>query len=172
VTTAVRQQDAWRTSRHPGPGALSAQIVGAEIERIESVAGVCSPRALVNESRPEDAPLHEVFEWDNEVAGEQFRVIQARAVIRNVVIVDGESALPAFVHVTVTDAESDEDREGYMNSAAAMAEARTRTQVLREAVGQLNGLRRRYADLQELAVVWTAVDQVVEQVMPAETDED
>jgi len=43
-----------------------------------------TPQIVVDESRPEDAPLHSRFEWDDEVAGEAFRRQQAAQMIRSV----------------------------------------------------------------------------------------
>ena len=45
-------------------------------------------QTLVDESRPEDAPLHNEFEWDDQKAAEEFRKAQARCIINALVEVD------------------------------------------------------------------------------------
>jgi hypothetical protein len=45
-----------------------------------------NPQLVVEESIPEDAPLHSQFEWDNDVAGEAYRLGQAANMIRSVKI--------------------------------------------------------------------------------------
>lgn len=46
-----------------------------------------TPQVVVDESRPEDAPLHSRFEWDDGVAGEAYRRQQAAHMIRSVEVV-------------------------------------------------------------------------------------
>lgn len=43
-----------------------------------------TPQVVVDESRPEEAPLHSRFEWDDSVAGEAYRRQQAAQMIRSV----------------------------------------------------------------------------------------
>lgn len=146
------------------PKGITADLVGREVEAEQREHGVCSPRALVERERPEQAPLHECFEWNDARAAEEYRVDQARALVRSLVIIRGETSAPAYVHVTITDADDDEEREGYIDVLSAMRNPRQRQQVLMEALEQLNGMRQRYADFQELAPVWRAVDEVNERV--------
>jgi hypothetical protein len=82
---------------------VEAQVVGAELERIESEHGVIDPHVVLNESRPEDAPLHGAFEWDDGLAAEKYRLDQARRVIRSVEIDRGEHHPRdlAFVNVPI-----------------------------------------------------------------------
>ena len=46
---------------------------------------------LVNVSRPDDAPLHQEFEWDDPTAAEEWRKQQARCLIHSLVVIDEES---------------------------------------------------------------------------------
>lgn len=68
-------------------GGLSAQVIGEALADIEDKHGVIDPNTVVDESRPEDAPLHPVFEWCDEIAAEKWRVEQARRVVRCVEVV-------------------------------------------------------------------------------------
>ena len=43
-------------------------------------------QALVEASEAEDAPLHDEFEWDNDIAGDEWRKHQARRMINALVI--------------------------------------------------------------------------------------
>jgi len=72
--------------------------------RDKHAEGNLVPLDVVDAARPKKAPLHPAFEWDNSVAAEQYRVHQARNLIRSVRIVVDESdapTTPAFVHVEV-----------------------------------------------------------------------
>lgn len=44
--------------------------------------GILTAKAIVNASRPDSALLHVKFEWDNDVAGERYRLQQARQLVR------------------------------------------------------------------------------------------
>ena len=46
-----------------------------------------TPQLVVDEARSEDHPLHERFEWDDALAGEAWRRVQAHELIRSVRVV-------------------------------------------------------------------------------------
>jgi uncharacterized protein YfiM (DUF2279 family) len=93
-----------RSARQTVAG-VSAEDALDELTRIHASAGL-SAKAVVDESRPDDAVLHPVFEWDDEVAGERYREHQATTLIRSVrIVVDpadetGSVTEPAFINVS------------------------------------------------------------------------
>lgn len=56
----------------------------AALEAVRTKRGELTPQNVVDEARPEDHPLHHKFEWDDRVAGEEYRKSQARELIRSV----------------------------------------------------------------------------------------
>ena len=86
---------------------IDAETAGKELARIQKEHGVTTPGAVVDASRPEDAPLHPVFEWRDEVAAEGYRKWQARMLIKSVTVIeqrDGkEVASPVYVHVPASE---------------------------------------------------------------------
>lgn len=50
--------------------------------------GHVTPTEVVNRSKPETSPTHVCFEWDDERAGHEYRLIQARHYLRVVVVKD------------------------------------------------------------------------------------
>lgn len=54
------------------------------LQSIYDSRGHLTPRLVVDEARPKDHPLHSHFEWDNNIAGEQYRIVQAREMIQSV----------------------------------------------------------------------------------------
>ena len=79
---------------------VKAQTAGEELERISKEHGEITPPLVVDEARPEESPIHEVFEWDDEVAAEQHREQQARQLIRSIQVVKPESNTePVFIHI-------------------------------------------------------------------------
>lgn len=94
---------------------VDAQTVGEELSRIESRDGVIDAHVVVNESRPDDAPLHPHFEWDDVKAAERWRVEQSRRLIRSVEIVrdPAEPAEMCFVNV--------QSQGGYVSAAVVQS---------------------------------------------------
>ena len=59
----------------------NAQTAGEICENLERTVGLTA-KNLLEVSRPEDAPLHNEFEWNDSVAAEKYRENQARYIIR------------------------------------------------------------------------------------------
>jgi len=81
---------------------VDAQVAGQELARISRENGELTAPLVVQDARPDDAPLHPVFEWNDEVAAELHREHQARNLIRSVQIVrEGEpQPEPVYVHIS------------------------------------------------------------------------
>lgn len=89
---------------------LDAQRTGEELERIRQVEGGTLPTHRVwTEARNEESPIHKAFTWDVEKAAEERWADQARALIRSVVVIQGESQTSAFINVSVKNEDVSED---------------------------------------------------------------
>lgn len=86
---------------------VSAEVVVAELERHHAAYGGIYAERVVDDARPEDAPLHPAFEWNDGKAAEEYRLYQARTLIRavHVVLPDGEDGGCVFVNVTTPEQE-------------------------------------------------------------------
>lgn len=145
---------------------VPAQKAGEELARIEAKHGGLKPATVVNESRPEDAVLHPVFEWDDEVAAEKYRNVQAGQIIRSVRVVsessEGErSKAPAFVSVVRVVDEDTSHRE-YVSTSKAMDNEEWKRGVMAEALDQLRAFARRYRQLGEMAGLAEEVESIID----------
>lgn len=82
---------------------VTPDVVTSELARIheENDSTLTAP-AVLEAARPKDAPLHPAFEWDIKKAANEYHLIQARQIIRAVVIVSEEPeepTVPRWVHV-------------------------------------------------------------------------
>jgi hypothetical protein len=59
-------------------------VVTDALKKIETRTGKLSPIAVIEAAREPDSPLHGYFEWDDSKAAEQYRLDQARCLIRSV----------------------------------------------------------------------------------------
>jgi hypothetical protein len=143
-------------SRLPVP----AQVAGEELERIAATNdGIILPSTVVEESKPESAPLHDCFEWQDEIAAEKYRLDQARQIIRTVVVTEheGREIEPTRAFVNIITAE----QQGYMATGAALSDESLREQVLSRARSEMATWADRYRHLSELASVVAEVDRAL-----------
>jgi hypothetical protein len=86
----------------PVPG-VKPDVVAYELARLHASTGRVAPPDLIEAARPADAPLHGYFQWDDTTAAHEFRLIQARRLIRALIEVpDGDGAAPRTVYVHVS----------------------------------------------------------------------
>lgn len=153
----------WKAGSNVG---VAAPIAADELARIkEANEGILRPSDVVNESRPEEAPLHPAFEWDDPKAADLYRQDQARRVIRSLTVVPANrpdsTPTPVYLHVRQV-----EDPRGqcYRSTAEILNNDELRDQLLADAMAQLQGWRKRFGNLSELAAVVRAIDNTVPQV--------
>lgn len=105
------------------------------------------PEEVVERAVDPNNPLHGEFEWNNEIAGHQFRITQARALIRKyrVKIVEPQVDVRRFVSV-----ETHEGR-GYVPTLDALENPFLRQQVLDRFLAELRSFEARYKHYAELA---------------------
>ncbi len=131
---------------------VKADIVGKVLERIDKLNGGVTPSVVVESSRPDEAPLHPLFEWDDTRASELYREDQARGIIRSVRVIQAdkqgeERATVAYVSVRLADA----DGPSYQPTARVMSDADLRRQAIADALAGLEAWVRRHEHLTELA---------------------
>lgn len=131
----------------------NAQIAGEMCERL-SEQGNLTAKALLDANRPEDAPLHNEFEWRDGVAAEKYREAQARHII-NCLIVEAEDNEPvrAFFNIVRTEAE-------YHHVEAIFKSLDDTEKLLQTALNELKAFQSKYKRLQQLAPVFDAMEQI------------
>ncbi len=139
---------------------VSAQTAGEELARIEREKGTLTPELVVDASREESAPLHPVFEWDDKKAAESYRIVQAGSLIRNMTVkieeVPRMEPVRAFVNVA-----SVGQRKGiFVSIKSAMTDEDGRETVVARAMAELERVKEKYKDLQELAGIFAEIDRL------------
>ena len=140
----------WRRGSHHK---VPASIAAAECERLEAEGRLCAEE-LVNESREEGSPLHEEFEWRDEVAAEEYRKAQARSIINSLVVVSEQhEPVNAFVSLSVRSPE-------YTAIHTVMQRPDTRDALLQNALRELQAFWRKYKNLSEFAELFAELDKL------------
>lgn len=156
---------AWKAGGFKTPAHEAAALFAALRDR----DGELTRTAIVDAARPLDAPMHPDFEWQDDVAAEAYRQLQASHMIRSLVVVevaeDGvERERREYVSLAVLQGASEEplngDVEGrYVTIEDVMADPAKRAAYVASVLAELERIRRKYEDVAELASVFVAIDR-------------
>lgn len=133
-----------------------------ELEHIRSKSadGVLQAEDVVEFARDERTALHSEFEWDDTEAAHQFRLVQARQIIRLTVTVVESPAGPQTVRMYAScDSDRTQPGGGYRPLTEVMSNDDLREQLLGAAFRELRTVRRKYQQLQELKPIFRAIDK-------------
>lgn len=131
------------------------QVVSNELMALYQARGQLIPSDVVDAARPDDSPLHRFFEWDDSVAAERYRVLQAGQLVRSVkVFIEGANNNSLEVRSWVA---VNRDGSGYQPTEVVGADPEQRNRVLRRMNREINSLRTRYGIYEEF---WIALDAI------------
>lgn len=145
----------WKTgSRISG----DAQIAGNICEQLEN-EGRLSAKTLLDVSRPQNAPLHDNFEWNDGVAAEKYRENQAREIIRSLVIIPEQNApVRSFFKI-------ENIGNTYQSVKTILQDEDMTAKLLKTALRELNALHQKYCAVQNLEKVWAALSEVEKEAL-------
>jgi hypothetical protein len=143
---------------------VKPQVVGDELDRINNKHGALRPADIVDESRPDDAALHPAFEWNDEIAAEEWRIHTARNIIRSVqVITEENNHQTVYVNVKQSNGERNyQPMSVVVNSpdlyAMAVYQFQQRINAAKESLAELeNAANKSDADQMQLAAIKIAM---------------
>ena len=149
-----------------------------ELARIQERDGCVRPSVIVAESKRVKAPLHDEFEWDNDKAGHEHRLSQARRLIRVTVMRDDTGVESRWVHVPVAKVEQPtaviQEREGVYKPIRVVAkDPHDYRKCLHELMKQREAMDRTIRELQRAARVHNPkvklIDQLVDELSIVKT---
>lgn len=153
MTMKSKRSYAWANRRWRD---FDANTVGSRIDSIKSRNnGRCTARDVLEDARKRRSPLHSCFEWDDAVAAEEYRLNQARLLLRSVVIVPeggpfDDKEIPLNVHI--------ESEASYVDTEIVMAVEDLRAKALAAAYRDLARAAKKYRHFKELTAVIEAID--------------
>lgn len=124
---------------------------------------------LVNVSRPEDAPLHDYFEWNDAVAAEKYRVRQGNYLIESVVEVHNKPSVDDSNKVEVEVIKPfyalETGSKNYYHIETIVQSEDKAQRLLAMATKELLSIRKRYDIIADkLSGVFKAIDELQESV--------
>lgn len=121
-----------------------------EISSLEQI----TPKAILDFARDENSELHKCFEWDNDLAAEKYRTIQAGNVIRMLYVEPkSEDAPPARVL-------SRTSNTVYQPTRTFLKNQNEYEDLLKRALSELESFRLKYKTLSELEQVFEQIDLI------------
>ena len=142
---------------------VPAQIVGETLEKISQKETVTA-ESFLKESRPKESPTHSLFEWDDKIAAEKYRLRQATTIINQiqveVIVKENKNTsvnAPAFVNVIP---KATGTKGIFVSFTDAMNNEEMRKTVLKNAISELIAFKNKYNNYQELAGVIDAINKL------------
>ena len=137
-----------------------AQKAGELMEQLSETEDGLTAHTLLEASKPEDAILHNEYEWDDAKAATEWRLHTSRNIINSIMVVavlkeEGKDE-PTEVNVRgflIADEESK-----YEQLEVIVNDVDKRAAMLETALRELEAFRRKYKTLSELQPVFTAID--------------
>lgn len=135
-----------------------ANIVGNELKVLADNNDL-SPESVLETARDEDSPLHDLFEWDDRIAAEKYRLSQARRIIQQIVLVnDHPNAETRELRAFVTESRSDGH---YQLITTVVEDPDTYEVLLKRAKFELQMFRDKYKAILELKELFDEIDKVI-----------
>lgn len=141
---------------------VSAEIMGKVMEELEDSEEGLTPSTLVEASRPEDAPLHNEFEWRDDVAAEKYRRTQAQGMIRNIVIIQQSVTEEERKEMDRAFASIPGGTGQYVALETALGHEAWKNHLLKQAKDEMISFIAKYRRLTELAGVVDEMNRVLQ----------
>ena len=137
----------------------NAQLVAEEIMSIDSDINGITKQQIVDKARDEDTELHKCFEWNDSVAAERYRLVQAGSVLHHIVIKrieeQIEQNMPEIRFFHKTDLKPD---SGYKPISYIVKNNDEYYKMLQMAYAELHAFKQKYKNLQELDYILKLID--------------
>ena len=140
----------WKT---PVFSKVSAQTAGEHIEELDREYGEVTPSLLLEDSRPETAVLHPLYEWNDEKAAEKYRLHQSKMIIGNLVVVriDEQSEIPKVPVRAFVSVNDRNEKASYRPIVSVLADEASREQILANALTELRMFKSKYEAILDVA---------------------
>lgn len=129
----------------------------AILRSLEREDGSIDPEALLAVAAADDHPLHSDFEWNNEVAGHQHRLTQARSIIRAVRLHHPVPSVPIPLNVPAYVRDLRSETSGYRAILKVRDDGAAARETVLDAMSRASAAIRR---AKSLAVVFGTEDLV------------
>jgi hypothetical protein len=136
-----------------------AQIAGEMCEELERTVGL-TPKSLVDANRDKTAPLHDEFEWNNDIAADKYRETQAQYIIRMLCVgTENKEKQPSRAFYSIVQGD-----HKYESLSVIVESDDKAKKLLQAAYKELMAFKQKYESLAELIPVFDIIDEVTQNI--------
>lgn len=138
------------------------KIITALRSLAEKNEGILKPDEVVKAARPANSVLHDKFTWDDTEAAHQFRLEEARRLIRTTIQyleVDGKDR--SFRVFCSLSPDRETDGGGYREVSAVLSNKTFREQLIADAYAEMEAFQSKYEKIKELSGVIREIRKVL-----------
>lgn len=139
-----------------------AERYGHRLYELHQELDGLTPEDVVSDAQLANSPLHDYFEWDDTVAANGYRDHQARYLLRNINVVvtsQGHEHEVRFLHAVKV-----EDARRYIAVNIVLEQPDLHSQIIEEALRQLQAWQRKYREYKDLHPVVSAIETALAQL--------
>lgn len=135
-----------------------ANLVGKELEVLANENNL-TPEAVLNIAKDENSSLHNLFEWNDEIAAEKYRLSQARQIIQQIVVVNNHpNAEAREIRAFVTESKNNGH---YQLITTVIEDPITYEVLIKRAKLELQAFKDKYKSIVEFKELFSEIDKVL-----------
>ncbi len=143
---------------------MKNDLIVQELEQIrEKGDGILKSETVVKYAENPDTALHSCFTWDDGEAAHQYRLYQARQVIRVCITNSPQEDLPPMRVFVSLKGDRKEKGGGYRSMIDVLNDDEKRQRLLDQALSEAVNWQSKYKHLSELSQVFDAINAAQEQ---------
>lgn len=147
-------------------------VVERELSALYEKNGKLTAEIVIQEAKQKTHPLHEFFTWDNKEAAINFRLEEARMMIRTVKITinTGVTNVTVRKYVNIRTTETDQvnpygKKSEYTEIKDVLNDEEKKQMMFVQAVSELNAFRNKYHSLQIFERLFAEIDNIINSKM-------
>lgn len=128
-----------------------ANIVGKELESIQELDNLTNVEVLNYAKQHKDSEIYKCFDWNNETAGEKWRLQQASKILCSISIVINEDTKPIEkTRVYVSTKRKEEEKRTFKKLVDVLEDDEEYKALLEKAKEELNNCQEKYKNIVKL----------------------
>ena len=127
-----------------------ATSVGQELEKIENDGEITSEAILRYAKRNSESELYKCFEWDNDIASEKYRKMQASSILTSIVIVTDDSGVTEETTRAYVSIKNADDKRTYKNIVKVLDNDDELSQLKQKAFKDFSRCKERYEKIMDI----------------------
>lgn len=149
---------------------MKQEVITKALEKISGrYRGKLTPAAVVEDARDKRSPLHHYFTWNDSEAAEQWRLEQARQLIRSVKITVNIENRSVSTFCYVRDPKLSTNEQGYISLVHVRTDNEMKIGILLDEFERLKSIFNRILSIAEVLQMADGLGEILTKIEDAET---